>query len=72
MKVHTASNKDADKFKRLTRKTVASGVDVVHGTIDNQVKVKCYYFHAGMFTPGDAKKWLKANKVHGFIFEEAK
>ncbi len=61
-----------DSFRR---KIIAPGVDIVMGKLkggDGSMVAESYRFNKEKFTAGDARKWLKDNKIAYLSFEAAK
>lgn len=62
---------DQDSFRR---KNIAPGVDIIIGKLKGKstTTTQAYRFDKTKFTPDQARKWLKDNKVLYISFEAAK
>lgn len=73
---HSARLIDPARFEQdsFRRKNIAPGVDIIVGKLygDKILTTQTYRFDASKFTPEQAKKWLKDNKVDNISFEESK
>ena len=72
---HAARVKDPSEFEEgsFRRKNIANGVDIIIGKLkgSDKMEVQTYRFDKKVFTPEQAKEWLKSHKADNKMFEPA-
>lgn len=72
---HAARVKDPSEFEEgsFRRKNITKGVDIIMGKLkgSDKMEVQTYRFDKKVFTPEQAKEWLKSHKADNKMFEPA-
>jgi HK97 family phage prohead protease len=70
---HAARLTDPDKYERFTRTNdkFKTGIHAIWGWLKGKSELQAIRFDAKLYTPAEAKKWLKDHDFHYILFEEA-
>jgi hypothetical protein len=73
LKEHAAHFRHPDEFDSLLRKNhfLAEGVHTVFGVKGGEAEIQGCYFPANLFTPVEAKRWLRDRQLDPLVFTEA-
>jgi hypothetical protein len=68
---HAARVTSPKKYKSFKRKKIAPGISMILGITDDGTETQAYRFDKTMFTPAQAKAWLKSHNIMPIMFEDA-
>jgi hypothetical protein len=68
---HAARVKDPGQYESFARKNIAPGIDAIFGILKGESEIQAYRFDRKVFTPPQAKKWLKDHDIKIIDFEPA-